>query len=375
MMDDASIGTGTDGAPEDEAASVPPPDLLPLLGGAYYLPFGLARRGKDGWECLKIRVDAEEAIVEWGPLFLDGFTGVLGEPWKEWRLEPDLLERIVPKLPVFPLDLSSWRIGEDLFVPTSFGSLRRVKSEPILELRIEHLSGQAWQAMVADADRRYYWHGDWDPAFYAAQARAGCIAISADRGDRRFLLPELQTAYAVLDWENLHVGRSLRRLFRSGALEAMGVELRFNPDPGPAMDGLEAVWGERSWLVKEYRAMIEALAIEPRSGLRPWGVELWARSADGSGPHLAAGELGYTIGGTYTSLSGFLRRERREWRGLGSVQLRLLAERLRDSGFAFWNLGHPHMQYKLDLGARILPRKEFLGRWEEAVAMEKPILR
>ena len=44
----------------------------------------------------------------------------------------------------------------------------------------------------------------------------------------------------------------------------------------------------------------------------------------------------------------------------------LLGEHLRDAGYAFWNLGHPFMQYKLDLGAQILPRADFLDRWNAA---------
>lgn len=30
-----------------------------------------------------------------------------------------------------------------------------------------------------------------------------------------------------------------------------------------------------------------------------------------------------------------------------------------------WNLGHPQLQYKVDLGAKIYNRKEFLELWNK----------
>ena len=56
----------------------------------------------------------------------------------------------------------------------------------------------------------------------------------------------------------------------------------------------------------------------------------------------------------------------REWRHFGTLQMWLLANRLRDRGYAFWNLGHPYQPYKERIGARILPRDVFLKRWLEA---------
>ena len=78
---------------------------------------------------------------------------------------------------------------------------------------------------------------------------------------------------------------------------------------------------------------------------------------------LVAGELGYTIGRTYTSLSGFCTRPDREWRHFGTLQMVMLAEHLRDLGYAFWNMGHPVQKYKRALGARVIAREEFLLRW------------
>ena len=48
------------------------------------------------------------------------------------------------------------------------------------------------------------------------------------------------------------------------------------------------------------------------------------------------------------------------------VQLVMLARRLEASGFEFWNLGHPYMDYKTKLGAEVLPRTRFLPRWDTA---------
>jgi Leu/Phe-tRNA-protein transferase len=234
--------------------------------------------------------------------------------------------------------------------------------DQIHELRLGDFEGPAWPAIVADTEHTYYWSDRFEPEYYRAQARAGCIAVAARLGGRALLLPELQAAYAVLDWDNLHQSRSLKRLFRSGRLEAIEARLRLNSDPGPVLRALDERWGEGSWLTPEYRGLMLALAAESSPDFRLWGAELMVKGS----PEPVAGELGYVIGRTYTSLSGFFRRERPEWSGLGIVQLHLLAQRLRDRGFAFWNLGHPYMRYKIDMGARILPRTEFLERWAGA---------
>ena len=88
---------------------------------------------------------------------------------------------------------------------------------------------------------------------------------------------------------------------------------------------------------------------------------------------LIAGELGYSIGRVYTSLSGFstsidsapgsLVHVRGV--GTGTMQLVLLGRWLQRRGYAFWSLGHcysPAMEYKRQLGHRVLPREAFLAK-------------
>jgi len=66
-------------------------------------------------------------------------------------------------------------------------------------------------------------------------------------------------------------------------------------------------------------------------------------------------------------LSGFCSKEKR-YSGFGTLQLVLLAKHLEKKDFAFWNLGHPFMEYKKHLGATVLEREEFLALWEKETA-------
>mmetsp|Transcript_118410 Transcript_118410/g.264712 ORF Transcript_118410/g.264712 Transcript_118410/m.264712 type:complete len:165 (+) Transcript_118410:3-497(+) len=75
-----------------------------------------------------------------------------------------------------------------------------------------------------------------------------------------------------------------------------------------------------------------------------------------------AGEIGFSIGRIYTSLSGWT--EERTTDGHGFMQLVLLGRWLRQRGYAFWSLGHcysPEMDYKRELGHRVYPRADFLA--------------
>ena len=85
---------------------------------------------------------------------------------------------------------------------------------------------------------------------------------------------------------------------------------------------------------------------------------------------IIAGEIGYVIGETYTSLSGFCSSEK-ACQNYGTAQLVLLAQCLRAKGFKFWNLGHPNMDYKIKLGAKVTPRIEFLKRWLKDSSQKK----
>ncbi len=215
-------------------------------------------------------------------------------------------------------------------------------------------------ALYEDLAHRYYWTATWSPSFYIELAKAGFISIATEHPELgSVLVPELQEAYAVLDWPELHVSRKASALLTPDRLRREGLELSVVDDVTPVLDRLVAYHGESSWLSREYRVLLNALPSAPTSDFRLRGVELRA----GRDRQLVAGELGYTLGRTYTSLSGFCDRSHRRLRGLGTLQMILLARRLEQANYAFWNLGHPKLAYKRALGARVVPRLAFLTRW------------
>jgi Leu/Phe-tRNA-protein transferase len=79
---------------------------------------------------------------------------------------------------------------------------------------------------------------------------------------------------------------------------------------------------------------------------------------------LVGGELGYTVGTIYTSLTGFSSRD-----SAGSVQLAALGKLIFAAGFTVWDLGMA-MEYKSSLGAQLVPRDDFVRMVHEAREME-----
>lgn len=206
----------------------------------------------------------------------------------------------------------------------------------------------------------YYWSEDWEPDFYVALARAGFISISFDHPELGpLLIPEMQKSYAVLDWGSLHVSRKLRKLMRSQRLEQEGIELHFSARTERVVERLLSYHAPNTWLTLPYRELLTRLPTGFSTDFSMHAVELWSRARK----QLIAGEIGYTLGRTYTSLSGFCMRPDPEWRHFGTLQQLMLASRLEDCGYAFWNMGDPSPPYKTALGARILPRDAFLSRW------------
>ena len=119
-----------------------------------------------------------------------------------------------------------------------------------------------------------------------------------------------------------------------------------------------------NWLKEEYAELLKNLYIhnDARDDFKIISVELVCKKS----AELIAGEVGYSIGKTYTSLSGFCSKEKK-YANYGTLQLVLLSKYLENNGFEFWNLGHPHMEYKQKLGCKIYNRSEFLKRWNKAV--------
>jgi Leu/Phe-tRNA-protein transferase len=89
---------------------------------------------------------------------------------------------------------------------------------------------------------------------------------------------------------------------------------------------------------------------DQRVPVRLFSIELWNAESG----KLAAGELGYTVGKIYTSLTGFTNEDT-----AGSIQLATLGTLLHQNGFTTWDLGM-EMAYKKALGSRLVPRDEFV---------------
>jgi Leu/Phe-tRNA-protein transferase len=204
-----------------------------------------------------------------------------------------------------------------------------------------------------DMSKNYYWSDDFSAEYYVAQAKAGFIAVTEEFEEELFLIPEIQYAYALLDFNDLHVSKKVQRL-----LKKKKFELEISQNLLEAYRGINA-FHKNSWLKKEYLDTLNTVnCLE--SNCQIFSVLLKENGI------VVAGELGYIIGKTYTSLSGFSSRKK-EHKNFGTVQLVLLVKYLEANGFAFMNLGQPYMDYKLALGAKIYNREDFLIRWFDAI--------
>ena len=112
---------------------------------------------------------------------------------------------------------------------------------------------------------------------------------------------------------------------------------------------------DKNWLTDKYIKTLKSCRMS-NCKTQIISVELW------DDKKLIAGEIGYINGSIYTSLSGFFDRE--NYSNFGKIQLIAFALILKKSGFTFWNMGHPYMDYKFQMGATEYKRNDFLKIWK-----------
>jgi len=198
----------------------------------------------------------------------------------------------------------------------------------------------------------YYWSDDFSAKYYIAQAKAGFIAVTENYKNQELLIPEIQFNYALLDFKDLHISRKVKKLLKKDNLK-----LTIDENLDEVFKGINNQ--HNSWLTKKYLNTLKAT----KNVDKDFKVISAYIKKDNL---IVAGEIGYIIGKTYTSLSGFSLKDKK-YRNYGTAQLVLLAKYLEDNNFSFWNLGHPHMPYKFALGAKVYTRAEFLERWHKSI--------
>ena len=200
-----------------------------------------------------------------------------------------------------------------------------------------------------DMRHNYYWSDDFSADFYIAQAKAGFLAVTDIYEGRELLMPEIQFSYVLLYFDRIHMSKKVRRI-----LKKKNPKLTISSDISRIAKAIRD-YHERCWLTPRYEAILQ----ETQGVDESFQVISAYIEEDGK---LIAGEIGYVVGDTYTSLSGFSSREK-AYRNYGTTQLVLLGHYLKSKGFSFWNLGQSYMSYKFDLGAKKYSRQAFLGRW------------
>ena len=96
---------------------------------------------------------------------------------------------------------------------------------------------------------------------YIALARAGFIATTIDVGlgdEFLLLLPEIQSAYALLDWENLHASKSMQRWMKSEACLRHDYRLEIGYDLKAVLNGIWASHPD-NWMKGPYVGLLEEL--------------------------------------------------------------------------------------------------------------------
>ena len=232
----------------------------------------------------------------------------------------------------------------------------------IFQITPDLLELEETRRIILTGPTELYWTTDWSPDFYIQLAKQGFITTAillSEEPSFPVLLPEIQRSYAILDWKNRRMSRSMKRWMASEDFGNQEYRLSLYHELKPILDGIHQIHGPNCWVIPSYQKLLQTLIQET------WdNFEIIPVGLVNSEGQLIAGEIGYRIGNTYTSLTGFHDRSERVHNHAGKLQLHLLAQHFEKQGLEFWNLGHPGMQYKTDMGAMNTQRDKFLKRWE-----------
>ncbi|POM67353.1 Hypothetical protein PHPALM_16672, partial [Phytophthora palmivora] len=199
----------------------------------------------------------------------------------------------------------------------------------------------------------FYVSRHFDPLLLSHLMYEGFLPIASDFQGQCFLLPKLHRQRCVLLIQP-HAPEHVPKIVRKRAKK---FKLVLNRDFDAVVEGCHEKHGI-PWLyppiVESFKTLFQAgndgVELYPGSKVRFFTVELYDVTTNA----LVAGELGYTVGSVYTSLTGFSRAN-----GAGTVQLHALSKFLYLAGFKMWDLGMS-MDYKMGLGAKDLDRDDFL---------------
>ncbi len=221
------------------------------------------------------------------------------------------------------------------------GSIERAVLEDALGPFVEGIADLgSFEARLANAGSEFGFSESFDPSFVEEIAFRGSIPMGGDFFGRHYLLIKLHFMRSVLLFPDLHIEKSARR--RAGRYR-----LVFDADFDRCVAGIRRQH-HQCWLLPPLENALKSLRMRPGKKIFVHTAELY------EGERLVAGEIGIAAGAVYTSLSGFYLTS-----GSGTVQLCALGRALQDSGCAFWDLGMA-LPYKVDLGAREVPRDVFL---------------
>mmetsp|Transcript_20077 Transcript_20077/g.29792 ORF Transcript_20077/g.29792 Transcript_20077/m.29792 type:complete len:321 (-) Transcript_20077:83-1045(-) len=238
-------------------------------------------------------------------------------------------------------------------------SWRRSKPEPPLESYIPPYLRRVIIPYHGDFCQTTLYH----PRLLAHLMAEGFLPIAT----RGALLPKLHLYRSVIEVSEHHVPKSTRK-------KSKRFEVTLNREFDRVVDKCHEQH-EHCWLypplVQAFRAIhlqgdgMEVKVAQPVGPVRVrvLSMEVW------SGQELVAGELGYSVGGCYTSLTGFSSVD-----SSGSVQLAALGRLLKACGFGLWDLGMD-MEYKRNMGAQLYVRSKFVEAFHELRTDEEAVLR
>ncbi len=206
--------------------------------------------------------------------------------------------------------------------------------------------------IYADLDHDYYWSDDFSPQSYITLAKLGFISIAIKYEGKKLLLPQVQTHYALLEHKDLHISHHVKKLLQSPDKYSLTINQRFSE----VIEGIKQSY-EDCWFHDQYERLLVSLHEGVFEDFQMMSTEL----IDTHTNTLVCGELGYITNNIYTGLTKFSLKDK-EHTNWGTLQRVLLTQHLQKQGVLFSNLGQPKMQYKLDLGAIVYPRKEFLQK-------------